>query len=148
MEVKKNIEIARQTADVWDVLAHRFSDVHLWRSDVSASSEMGKAKLLNVDFAGRVLVTTQGEVEEVLSSYDAIQRSLSYRTSDGLANGIRKVSTTWSLKRTPKGDTEVTVVQNVHGRYPSKLFLPFKRKAFEALLEQQLIDLKCYLESR
>lgn len=148
MEIRATTEVFRPIAEVWELLAHRYCDVHIWRSDVLASQEMGKAKLLNVDYAGRVVKTKTGEVEEVLSSYDAIQRTLSYRTTEGLPSGIRKVSTMWSLTRTPKGDTQVLVIQSITGAFPVKLLLPFKRKTFETQLNQQLIDLKNYMEER
>lgn len=148
MEIRATIEVCRPIADVWELLAHKFCDVHLWRSDVRASEEMGKAKLLNVDYAGRTLQTELGEMEEVLTSYNAIQRTLSYRTTEGLPSGIQKVSTMWSLTRTPKGDTRVLVIQSIIGAFPTRFLLPFKRKGFEARLNQQLLDLKRHLEGQ
>lgn len=147
MEIRATIEVYRPIADVWELLAHKFCDVYLWRSDVRASQEMGKAKLLNVDYAGRTLQTELGEVEEVLTSYNAIQRTLSYRTTEGLPCGIQKVSTMWSLTRTPKGDTLVQLIQQVQGVVPFKFVLWFWKTSYQQKLELQLVDLKRYMET-
>lgn len=146
MEIRGAIEISKPLDEVWDLLANRFCEVHLWRSDVERSHMVGKTKLLNLTYAGRVLETGSGRVEEILSAYDAMQRMLSYRTNEGLPFYLRKVSTLWSVSRTTEGDTHITVIQNLKGVFPFRFLLWLKQSTFREKLKRQLEDLKRYLE--
>lgn len=105
----------------------------------------GKPKLMNLSYAGRVLETDSGRVEETLTAHDVVQRMFSYRTSDSLPFYIRKVSTMWSITRTTDGYTRISVIQNLYGVFPFKVLVWFARRGYRKKLSKQLDELKNYL---
>lgn len=146
MELQERIEIDRPIDAVWQLLANRFGEVSEWRHDVQRSRVSGKGKLLNASFSSRILEINGKEHEEVLTSLDPDQRSLSYRRSNGLPFYVRKVSTIWSLTRSVNGNTLVVVNQTVAPRPVFSVLVLFGRRGFRRKMRLQLTDLKHALE--
>jgi hypothetical protein len=124
MEINRRILVNKSLRQVWSVLSDEFGDVHKWDSEVSSSRLEGKGKLLGLNYSSRILETSEGQREEVMTTHESNTYSLSYRCKEGLPVQIRKISTNWSMANTENG-VEVRIQQNVKLSVFGLILYPF-----------------------
>ncbi|NKB54655.1 MAG: hypothetical protein GKR97_21060 [Rhizobiaceae bacterium] len=107
------IEISASAEKLWNILADDFTEVSKWVDSVISSGPNPAAPngLNGSRHGGRVCeVQGIGKTEEILTAYDAENRSLSYSVEAANFPGfLEKIENTWRVQQIDENNSNVTV---------------------------------------
>lgn len=147
MDIKKEIIINQPIEKVWDILGNQFGQAFLWASTLNHSEGYGEPTLEGASCNNRACSTSQGDIKEVIRTFDPEQHILSYEVLEGFPFFVKQGVNTWRL--TARGNKTVV---NIHmvittGGFVGAIMNPMMKFQLNSLLEQVANDLKHYAET-
>ena len=95
IEIELNTEIARTAADCWQVFGTRYTDIHLWKSGITASNAEGEAFGESPVGSSRITTPTISFSEKLIHFSNA-ERAFTYQIV-GLPFVVSSGSNAWKF---------------------------------------------------
>ena len=147
MKIIKEITINKSVNEVWEVLGNQFDKIDKWASIISHSEVSGDSKFPGVDYSIRSTKTTQGDTQQELTSFNAEQHTLSYKSISGTPPIIKEVNAHWSLADGGKNNTNLVLDFSAEMKGLGHILVPIVKKKLGNLGDLILDDFKFYVEN-
>ena len=147
MKFSKDIVINAPAEKVWDILAHKFTDVGQWSRSISQSTINNDApKVNNSPVGGRLCDTSIGKISEEFTAYDEEGMTFSFKgviTSKLFSNVI----STNTVSVIDDNSSKVTVSPEIDLKTLGMAMYPLIKMNLSKTIKGVLIDLKYFAEN-
>ncbi|PCI90160.1 hypothetical protein COB18_01850 [Candidatus Kaiserbacteria bacterium] len=147
MKFSKEITINAPAEKVWDILAHKFTEVGSWARSIPHSVVNNEAqKVNNSPVGGRVCETSIGHISEEFIDYNEEGMTFSFK---GVITSIMfsNVISTNTVEVIDENTSKVTVTPSIDLKVLGLLMYPLIRMSLSKTINEVLIDLKYFAEN-
>jgi len=147
MNIKKEITVNKSIQEAWDVLGNQFGEAYQWASGLNHSHAYGEPQLEGAACNNRSCDTAQGQIEEVIRTFDPKNYVLEYEVIDGFPFFVDTGINKWQL--TANGNTTTV---NIDFNLKTKglmgiIMQPMMKMQMNKLIGFVLEDFKHYVET-
>jgi len=147
MKFSEDIIINAPAEKVWDILAHKFTEVGIWARSIPKSVVNNDAQIVNGSpVGGRLCDTSIGKISEEFTAYDEEGMTFSFK---GVITSImlRGVISTNAVVAIDANTSKVTVTPEVDLKILGILMYPLIKMNLSKTIDEVLADLKYFAEN-